>query len=129
MVNTALHHHAKQILLYILSGGTGAVVEIVSYLLLLRWGMWYIGASVIAFVLSYVTAFTLHKYIVFKKPDDFLKHLKRHLTVEVFNLLVTNILLFVLVEYTQLGEEWSKILTMGLGATWNFLLFKFLVFV
>ncbi|TSC60077.1 MAG: hypothetical protein Greene041662_251, partial [Candidatus Peregrinibacteria bacterium Greene0416_62] len=129
VVHPTVHHHAKQIFLYILSGGTGAVVEIVSYLLLLRWGMWYISASVIAFVLSNATAFALHKYIVFKKPDDFLRHLKGHLTVEGFNFLVTNLLLFVLVEYTQLGEEWSKILTMGLGAAWNFLLFKFLVFV
>ncbi len=121
--------HAHQIFLYLLSGGTGALVEIGTYLVLLHWRVWYITASIIAFVLSYITAFFLHKYIVFKKPDDFLRHLKRHLTVEGFTFLVTNLLLFVLVEYTQLGEEWSKILTMGLGAVWNFMLFKFLVFV
>ncbi|OGJ59870.1 hypothetical protein A2881_01915 [Candidatus Peribacteria bacterium RIFCSPHIGHO2_01_FULL_55_13] len=128
-MNPLFRHHAKQILLYILSGGTGAVVELTTYLLLLHWGTWYIGASVVAFVLSYITTFTLHKYIVFKKPDDFMKHLQRHFSVEMFNLLATNILLFVLVEHTALGEEWSKIITMGLGASWNFLLFKFLVFV
>jgi putative flippase GtrA len=128
-VNPKFHHHAKQILLYILSGGTGALVEIGSYLLLLQYGMWYIEASIIAFILSYITAFTLHKYLVFKKPDDFLKHLKRHFAVEMFNLVATSILLFTLVEYTPLGKEWSKFLTMGLGAAWNFLLFKFLVFV
>lgn len=104
-------------------------MELTTYLLLLHWGTWYIGASVVAFVLSYITTFTLHKYIVFKKPDDFMKHLQRHFSVEMFNLLATNILLFVLVEHTALGEEWSKIITMGLGASWNFLLFKFLVFV
>lgn len=104
-------------------------MEIGVYLLLLHWGVWYIAASVIAFVLSYITAFFLHKYIVFKKPDDFFKHLKRHLTVEGFNVIATNVLLFVLVEYTPLGEEWSKLITMGLGVMWNFVLFKFLVFV
>lgn len=125
----SLRRHAHQILLYLLSGGASAVVEIGVYLILLRWNVWYIAASVLAFVLSYITAFFLHKYLVFKKPDDFFKHLKRHLTVEGFNVLATNILLFVLVEYTALGEEWSKLLTMGLGAAWNFVLFKFLVFV
>lgn len=122
-------HHAQQLVLYAVSGGTSAVVELGVYLLLIRWGVWYIAASVVAFLLSYITAFLFHKYIVFKKNDDFFKHLKRHLAVEGFNLIATNVLLFVLVERTSLGEEWSKILTMGLGATWNFLLFKFLVFV
>lgn len=128
-MNAVFRHHAKQIVLYIFSGGTGALVEIATYLLLLHWGMWYIESSIISFVLSYITAFALHKYIVFRKTADFLKHLKRHFTVEMFNLVATNALLFVLVEHTALGEEWSKILTMILGATWNFLLFKFLVFV
>lgn len=128
-MNTSWKRHAQQLLLYGISGGTSAVVEIGVYLLLLHWGVWYIAASVIAFVLSYITAFFLHKYIVFKKPDDFFKHLKRHLTVEGFNVIATNVLLFVLVEYTPLGEEWSKLVTMGLGVVWNFVLFKFLVFV
>lgn len=107
----------------------GGVVEIGSYLLFLHWGMWYIAASVIAFILSYITAFLLHKYLVFKKTQDFFKHLKRHLCVEGFNVVAGNALLYVLVEHTALGEEWGKLLTMGLGVLWNFLLFKFLVFV
>ena len=125
----SLKHHAHQIFLYLLSGGTSAVVELGTYLLLLKWRVWYITASVIAFVLSYITAFFLHKYLVFKKPEDFFKHLKRHLTVEGFNVLATNILLYVLVEHTPIGAQWGKFLTMGLGAAWNFVLFKFLVFV
>ncbi len=124
-----LKRHAHQLFLYLLSGGTGAVVELGTYLLLLHWRVWYITASVVAFALSYITAFFLHKYIVFKKPEDFFKHLKRHLTVEGFNVLAINALLYCLVEYSPLGEEWSKILTMGLSAAWNFMLFKFLVFV
>lgn len=128
-VDTSWKKHAHQLLLYGISGGTSAVVEIGVYLLLLHWGVWYITASVAAFVLSYITAFFLHKYIVFKKPENFWKHLKRHLGVELFNVLASNVLLFALVEYTPLGEEWSKIITMGLGVMWNFVLFKFLVFV
>ncbi|MBM3228233.1 GtrA family protein [Candidatus Peribacteria bacterium] len=124
-----LKRHAHQILLYLISGGASAVVEIGVYLLLLRWHVWYITASVAAFFLSYITAFALHKYIVFRKPEDFIKHLKRHLGVEGFNVLAGNALLFLLVEHTPIGEEWGKILTMGLGAAWNFVLFKFLVFV
>ncbi len=128
-VTYTLRRHAHQIFFYLLSGGTAAMLEIGTYLLLLHWGVWYISASIIAFVLSYITVFFLHKYLVFKKPKDFFKHLKRHLAVEGFNLLATNILLYVLVEHTSIGEEWGKFLTMGLGATWNFFLFKFLVFV
>ena len=126
---TLIRSHIMQIALYGISGATSAVVEIGVYLLLIRQGVWYIAASVIAFVLSYVTAFFLHKYIVFKKSEDFFKHLRRHMSVEGFNVLATNALLYVLVENTPLGEEWSKLITMGLGVTWNFLLFKFLVFI
>ena len=128
-VGQSFTHHARQILLYLLSGGTSALVELGSYLVLLHWRIWYIAASVIAFFLSYITAFFLHKYLVFKKPEDFFKHLKRHLTVEGFNVLATNALLYILVEHTPIGEEWGKLVTMGIGAAWNFVLFKFLVFV
>lgn len=121
--------HLRQFLLYIVSGGTSAIVEFGSYVLLLRIEVWYIVASVIAFILSYITAFLLHKYIVFRKPEDFLKHLRRHAAVEASNILVGIALLYVFVEYFGLGEEWGKIITMGLGVLWNFVLFKFLVFV
>jgi putative flippase GtrA len=123
------HRHARQITLYFISGGIGALVEIGSYLLLLRTGMWYLAASVIAFLLSYITSFLLHKYLVFGRPEDFLKHLRRHAAVEGFNVFATNIVLFMLVEHLHVSAEWAKPITMGLGAMWNFVLFKFLVFV
>lgn len=121
--------HFWQIVRYGVSGGASAVVEIVSYLVLLKAGTWYITASVIAFVLSYITAFLLHKYVVFQKNDDFFKHLGRHMAVEGLNLIATNVMLYIMVEHTLIGAEWGKVIVMGLGVVWNFLLFKFLVFV
>ena len=121
--------HGRQFAFYLLSGSTAAVVEFGSYLLLLHWHVWYITASVVAFVLSYITGFSLHKYFVFQKPDDFFKHFRRHASVEVCNAVMMNILLFLLVENLHIEKELGKFLTMGLGVGWNFLLFKFLVFV
>lgn len=121
--------HARQLVLYLLTGCTGAVVEFGSYLLMLRNGMWYITASAIAFVFAYITVFLMHKYIVFKRPESFLKHLWRHASVEGLNLVLSTILLYIMVEKMHFSEEWAKFLTMGLAAAWNFLLYKFLVFV
>ncbi|MDD5026161.1 MAG: GtrA family protein [Candidatus Peribacteraceae bacterium] len=123
---------AKQFTKYIVSGGLAAVVDFGSYALLLRisnlhW--WYTAASVTGSILGFITAFLLHKYFVFEKKNDFLKHLSRYIVADIINTGLTTLLLIGLVEWVGLGKEAAKIVAMGTVVAWNFFLYKFVVYV
>jgi len=117
-----------QFMLYLLSGGTAAIVDFGSYYLLLHWGAWYIAASVIGGILGFFTAFLIHKYIVFRKKERFLRHMTKYLIADIVNIGLTTLILYGLVEHIELGEEISKIIAMGSVALWNFFVCKYLVY-
>ena len=120
--------HVSQFALYVVSGGTAAVVDFGSYYLLFHFGMWYITASIISSILGFWTAFLCHKYFVFKKKEAFMKHLGKYCLVDALRTGLSLIILYGLVEYTPVGEEIGKILSMGSVVFWNFFLYKIFVY-
>jgi len=118
-----------QFAFYIASGATAAVVDYGSYMLLLTLDTWYIAASVAGSALGFLTAFLMHKYVVFKKRDRTARHLVGYLLADLLNIVLTTGILYALVEWVGIGEELAKILAMGSVVLWNFFICKFLVFV
>jgi len=121
--------HLGQFALYIVSGSAAAVMDLGSYLLFLHLDIWYLAASVMSSVLGFITAFLLHKYIVFKKTESFKKHLGRYFVVDIINTIVSTLLLFAFVEWFGIGEEIAKVIAMGSVVLWNFFIYKFVVYV
>jgi putative flippase GtrA len=114
---------------YLLSGGVAAVVEFGSYLLLLELGLWYVHAGAASGVFGFAAAFLGHKYVVFRKPKAFTRHLIRFAVLDLFNTISATALLFVLVEIAELREDLSKFISMAAVVLWNFALYKRLVYV
>ncbi|MDO8468460.1 MAG: GtrA family protein [Candidatus Peribacter sp.] len=121
--------HLGQFALYVLSGGTAAVVDFGSYSLLLYLGVWYIGASLVSGILGFATTFLMNKYVAFRKKDNMLRHLLRFFIVDMLNILAITLVLYGLVEGFGMDKQIAKILAMGMVVLWNFFVYKFFVYV
>lgn len=126
---TALRRHLPQFSLYVLSGGTAAVVDFGSYALLLHLGIWYVTATMASGTLGFITTFLMNKFVAFRKNADFWKHLVRFAIVDGANILVGTIVLYGLVEGLGMEKQMAKLIVMGMVVCWNFLLYKFFVYV
>jgi len=121
--------HLGQFALYVLSGGTAAVVDFGSYSLLLSVGIWYIAASIVSGVLGFVTTFLMNKYVAFKKKNNMFRHLVRFFIVDMLNILAITLVLYGLVDGLGMDKQIAKILAMGMVVLWNFFVYKFFVYV
>ena len=128
-MRTFLRAHAGQFLLYVLSGGTAAVVDFGGYSLFIYFGVWYLTASVLSYVAAFFTTFLLNKYVVFRKKGDMRKHLIRFAIVDVANMLLSTLFLFILVSGMGMEEHIAKIIAMGIVVLWNFFVYKLVVYV
>ena len=114
---------------YVFSGCIAAVADIGSYFLLLHFGAWYITANIIGGIAGFCTAFLMHKFIVFKKKNDFLRHLGRYFVVDMFNLVIITTLLYILVDFVGIDEGAAKFIALAPMVLWNFFVYKFLVYI
>ncbi len=121
--------HLGQFSLYALSGGTSAVADFGSYFFFLHVHVWYVAASLMSGIIGFFTAFLLHKYVVFRKNDDFLKHLRRYFCVELTNNLITTGLLFVLVHELMIDPRPARFIAIAPVILWNFFVYKMFVYV
>lgn len=122
--------HIGQFCLYLISGGLAMLIDFGSFVILIRYlGVWYILASLCGSVLGFFTVFLMHKYIVFKKRERFLRHLAKFFLTDMTNIAITTALLYVFVEFGGIGEEVSKLIIMGMVVSWNFFVYKFLVYI
>ncbi len=124
-----LRAHASQFALYIMSGCLAATVSFGGYLLLVHFDVWYIHASIISDTCAFITAFCMHKYVVFRKRESFVKHLGKYAGVEFINTLLATALLFLLVEYVGAPKELAKLISMGSVVMWNFFVYKYFVYI
>ncbi|ALM10247.1 MAG TPA: hypothetical protein DEB30_04650 [Candidatus Peribacter riflensis] len=129
MTMKILLRHLPQFSLYVLSGGTAAIVDFGTYAILIRLGVWYIIATVASGVLGFATTFLMNKYIAFRKKSDFFRHLFRFFIVDMANILVGAIALYMLVDGLGTEKQVAKLLTMGMVVLWNFFIYKFFVYV
>lgn len=116
---------------YIISGGSGAVVNLGSmYVLTDVFHVWYLAASVAAFLVSFVVSFTLQRFWTFgyTSTDKLGKHATLYLGVALSNLLFNTAIVFMLVEYLSAGHLFAQFIAGGVVAVWSYVLYQRLVF-
>ena len=121
--------HLTRFALYIFSGCSAAVADIGSYMLMININVWFIYASIISGVIGFITAFLLHKYIVFQKKEAFMRHLGRYFVVDMINLSIVTGLLYVLVDLWSMDPMPAKFVALAPVVLWNFFVYKFVVYV
>lgn len=119
----------RQFVSYLFTGGSATIIDIGSYWIFLWIGVYFVTASVISGILGFISAFLLHKYIAFQKRDKIANHFLRYCLLGLWNLLATNVILYVCVRYIGIPEEFAKVIANASVVLWNFFLYKFLVYV
>jgi putative flippase GtrA len=115
--------------MYLLTGATATVFDIGLYLILLWSDVWYIAASVTGGVAGFFSAFLLHKYVAFKKPQQIQRHFARFCLLSAWNIVATNAILYMSVDVFGIPEEPSKVLSNAAVVLWNFFCYKYFVYV
>lgn len=124
-----IRRHAPQFARYLVSGGSAAALELGSYRLMLYAGIWYLTGTIVSAGVGLVSAFTFHKYFVFKKKDNTRSHVIRYVILQSANAVAQVFFVWLFVEFFSIDEFIAKILGIGVVVSWNFFLYKFFVYV
>ena len=95
----------------------------------MHFGVWYVAANIVGGILGFFASFLLNKYVVFKKKDSFCKHLGRYFMVDMINLAVLTIILYLLVDYVGIDKGTAKFVAYAPVVLWNYFVYKFIVYV
>lgn len=116
---------------FILSGGSAAAFQLLTYLFLSKiMGLWYLLASIISFSLAVIISFLLQKFVTFENKDKESMHRQFLLffTLAFLNLGANIFLMLFLTEKIRLLDIISQIITMGIIAIWSFLAYRYFIF-
>ena len=120
-----------QIIKFGLIGTLNFAVDISIYIFLTRKiFIYYLLAHVIAFLIANLMSFALNKNFAFQDKTNnkiFIKYMK-FLGFTVFSLIISAAVLFICVNYLKIFDIYGKIMGTIVAATWNFLMYKFIVF-
>lgn len=103
------------------------------YFLLIYWGLYYIIASIIAFIVSVINSFYWNNKLVFTSTDNmkktlFRKLIKTFLAYAGTGLVLQNVLLWVLVEQFDFSEYLAPLLILIITVPLNFVVNKYWAF-
>lgn len=112
---------------YVISGGTGAVVNIGSLFILTHFlGVWYLVSSVIAFLLSFFVSFFLQRTWTFdlRTVDGLTRHTSQYFVVAVGNTFLNTALVFGFVEYAHIWYIAAQIIAGVVIALTSFFIYR-----
>jgi putative flippase GtrA len=121
---------AAQFEKYVISGLISAGTEYTVLLVLTELaGLWYILSNTIAYVSGFWLSFLLNRFWSFKSKGNILRQLLLYCILFVFNLLLTNSLLYFLTSIIGIPYMISKIFVMGVAVMWNFIIYKKIIYI
>ncbi len=121
-------HQMRQFIRYLISGGSAAALEIITFQLMLLVGVWYQVGAPLSSVVGTVSAFLFHKYFAFQKHQDTGKQSVKYLMLVGFNFVAQYALVIAFVEWGGVAPLIAKVLSIGCSVCWNFFLYKFFVY-
>jgi putative flippase GtrA len=131
-LNSALH----QLFRYFLVGGAAFIVEFSSFALLIHvlQGKYDLQiAQTLSFCGGLITSFVGNKFITFNHAQKEYLHshqvqFVKYVVLAIGNLLLTNTLIYLLVNHASLKPLIAKVLLMASVALWNYVIFKRYIF-
>ena len=122
-----LERHSK-ILKFLMSGSLAASTEYVTFLALHAIGLMLVLANALSFSCGLIISFLLNKHWVFSRKGNGPKQFVMYATLAGINLIIGSGLIVLLVHGLQLPAFLAKLCVMGLIATWNYVIFKKVIF-
>jgi len=121
----------KQIIKYLIVGGTAALVDLVLlYILTDILGIWYLTSASLAFIVAFFVSFFLQKFWTFRDTDKekMYKQLGIYLAVALINLLINAGLMYILVDGFKAWYILAQIIASGLIAIESYFIYNFFIF-
>ena len=121
------------IIRYLIAGGTGAFINLLSmYILTSILGIWYITSAIFAFMMSLLITFFIQKLWTFQDSLLELNHARRQAilyTIASTSFLVLNtLLLYTFVDFLGMWYLFAQFLSLGMVACGSFLFNKSVTF-
>lgn len=121
--------HLK-LLKFLLSGGSAAIVEYITFLVLnvLLTTYWVILSQIVSFLFGFIVSFFLNKTWVFQASGNTKSQLVKYVILAAINLILTSFVIWLLVNKLQIPGWIAKVIVMGMVAIWNYVLFSRIIF-
>lgn len=125
------HEGHRQVAKYVATGGTAFACEYISFLILFSVaGLPLLAANTISFLAGFLVSFTFNRKWTFKVEAQYklaVHHqLAAYLLLSLFNLIASNIVIYF--AHKLLPAAVSKILAVGMIASWNFIIYRIAIF-
>lgn len=122
----------KKVARYIVSGGSGAVVDLFCLYAFVEWfGIWYVLAAILAFIIAFFVSFSLQKFWTFKDMELNGIHVQatRYFIVSAANLAMNTLLMYLFVEIAGMHYLISQLITGAVLAVSSFFIYSKFVFI
>jgi putative flippase GtrA len=114
---------------YLVIGFSSFALEYIIYLIftdLVR--IWYLYASTIAQAIVFCYNFLMNRYWSFQSRMKLSRQLLRYGVIFLFNVGMSNLLIYLLKDILGLNYYLSKVLVMGAIVSWTFIIYKKFIF-
>jgi putative flippase GtrA len=112
---------------YLISGGSAAVVNLGSFAVMTKvFGVWYLAASIAAFLLSFVVSFVLQRSWTFevRGTTALVEHTSLYFIAALANLALNTFIVFLLVEYAGSGSLLAQFIAGVIVACESFFVYR-----
>jgi putative flippase GtrA len=119
----------KQLLRYLIVGFSTVGLEFVNLRLFTEYiGLWYLASNTIAYIISFVFNFFLNRFWSFKSSGNIKRQLLIYGVLFIINLALSNLVMYLLTDILGIMYMISKIFSVGLVVSWNFIIYKKIIF-
>lgn len=113
-------------------GTLAFVAEYISFFLLISATPQLLVAQSLSFLIGLAVSFHGNRSLTFNQSDSYKlggrSQLWRYLLLALFNLLLTNVLIYSIVNHLVIDPVFAKLFVMGLVVAWNYLIFSKFIF-
>lgn len=123
---------SSRVLRFLISGGTALLINLLTlYFVADVLHVWYLTASIIAFIVTFAVSFSMQKLWTFKERTSETIYMQVGLSFVVAggNLLLNTFLMYIFVEHFLFHHILAQIIASALIACESFFLYKHVVFV
>lgn len=127
--NNVFRH--RQIIKYLIAGGTSTSVDLLIYYFLTYFaGLWYVASSVSSFIIAFWISLGLQKFWTFrdKSTKNMMRQTYLYFFVAIVNLGINTLLVYLFVDYIHIHKFLSKIFANILIAGESFFVYRHFIF-
>jgi putative flippase GtrA len=119
----------KQLLRYLIVGFSTVGLEFVNLRLFTEYiGLWYLASNTIAYIISFVFNFFLNRFWSYKSSGTIKRQMPLYGVLFIINLALSNLVMYLLTDILRIMYMISKIFSVGLVVSWNFIIYKKVIF-